>query len=80
MTSRESAIRNIKQLPRRKGKSELIRHLKGEKLTRGEAIHAKCFECTAGEESAPCQIWRCPLHPFRNKDAKDTPESGIMEP
>jgi len=55
-----------------KGRSELFKHLSGKRLTRGEAVLAKCYECEAyyqdGKE--PCPVRSCPLWPF-NAYTKD---------
>lgn len=48
-------------MPRKAGKSEYLRHLNGERLTRDEAIRAKCYECIGGEVTKPCKASTCPL-------------------
>jgi hypothetical protein len=56
-----------------KGKSELIRHLQGERLSRKEAIYAHCFECVGffSDGRRDCMMPQCSLYPFmvynRNK-------------
>lgn len=41
--------------------------MKEKRLTRGEAIRAKCLDCCGGEvtEVRICHIKKCPLWPFR---------------
>jgi hypothetical protein len=48
------------------GKNHQIRHLQGERLTRGQAIHAKCFDCMGGyaDGRTDCQMPNCALYPF----------------
>lgn len=49
-----------------RGKQELIRHLNGEGLTRGQAILAKCYDCMGyyADGKKDCKVQRCPLYPF----------------
>ncbi len=49
-----------------KGRSEILRHLAGDRLTRGEAIMAKCYECEGYylDGKVACSIGACPLQPF----------------
>jgi hypothetical protein len=49
-----------------RGKALLNKHLNGERLTRNEAIIAKCYECECGysEGIQKCTITKCPLNPF----------------
>ena len=51
---------------RAKGKSELIKHLEGERLTYKQAVNAKCYECMCYcmDGLIDCTISRCPLYPF----------------
>lgn len=58
----ESDIYGIKA----KGKNELAKHLKGEKLTFKQAVLARCYDCTGGytDGKYSCGIPHCPLHPF----------------
>lgn len=62
--NREQLIKNVKKWPRRIGKLDYLRHLHKEKLTRKEAILAKCYECVCGEDVQPCLADTCPLHGF----------------
>jgi hypothetical protein len=55
------------------GQSQLKKHLRRERLTRGDAIKAKCYDCCAGytDGKRDCLIPDCSLHPympFRNKN------------
>ena len=51
---------------RAKGRKELIKADRGESLTRGEAILAKCNECTGGYDDGryDCLVSTCPLHRY----------------
>ena len=58
------------------GKTELLRHLRGERLTRGESILAKCFDCMGYfcDGKADCLITTCPHYsfmPYRGKQGDD---------
>ena len=65
-TATERRILNVRALPLRKGKAELLIHLEGGRnLTAREAITAKCYECENGyDEPVDCGIPSCPCHPF----------------
>jgi len=47
-----------------KDKKELLKHLRGERLSSTEAIRAKCYECMGGygDDKVDCKIAKCPLH------------------
>jgi len=49
-----------------KGKNELIKHLRGERLSSTDAIKAKCYECMGGygDDKIDCGVTICPLHPI----------------
>jgi hypothetical protein len=50
------------------GSADLQRYRQGKKLTRGQAIRAKCADCLADYQDAgsraDCGISECPLYPF----------------
>lgn len=48
------------------GSSALRCHRNGGRLTRAQAIHAKCAECCGDYQDGrfDCLIPACPLHPF----------------
>jgi hypothetical protein len=52
---------HVTKWPRKSGKADYLRFLNGEKLTRSEAIRAKCYECVCGEDTEPCLQPHCPL-------------------
>ena len=56
----------IKACPLHRGRKELIAHMEGKRLTRGQAIKAKCYECNNGfpDGWANCSILDCPLNPY----------------
>lgn len=64
MTRIEQAIKNATAMTRRAGKADYLNFLRGKKLTRAQAIKAKCFECVGGEDNRPCKIETCPLALF----------------
>lgn len=56
----------------RKGKRELIKHLEGGKLTRSQAVKAKCFDCSGMGEMKGCDQETCPLLPFSPYRTRNT--------
>ena len=48
----------------RAGKAQLLKYLKGGKLTRQGAIKAKCYDCDGMGESGSCDIKDCSLYPY----------------
>lgn len=48
----------------RAGKNQLIKYLKGDRLTRGQAIKAKCYDCNGMGDSGECDIDTCSLFPY----------------
>ena len=49
-----------------KGRGELVRHRRGERLTLKEAVLANCYECMGGytDGLCDCEIPDCPLYQF----------------
>lgn len=56
----------IMSSPRVIGRKEYLKYLQGKKITRDEAIAAKCYDCMGyyrdGRED--CKNGTCPLYPF----------------
>lgn len=70
-------IEEIKQCGKTvKGKSELIHHLEGDRLSRKQAISAHCYECMGyfSDGRQDCRMLQCSLYPFMvfngNKEKK----------
>ena len=66
-------VRSAKNGKSRAGKSELLKHLQGKRLTRSQAIKAKCFDCNGMGEVGECEIEECsllPYSPYRTKAKK----------
>ena len=65
-TALEQRIENVKALPLRRGKQELLIHLEGGRnLTLREAALAHCFGCMNGyDEAVDCKVTACALHPW----------------
>lgn len=67
-------LETVEKAPLKQGKKELLKHLEGGSLSPGQAIRAKCYECTAYYSDGPhdCEMPDCPLHPFMvyNKERK----------
>jgi len=54
------------------GRTHLINHNNGQRLTRGQALQAKCYECMCGyvDGRVDCKIPDCPLYqymPYKDK-------------
>ncbi len=49
------------------GKTNLVKHLKGDRLTRHAAILAKCCDCSGyhADGRMDCRMPHCSLYPFR---------------
>lgn len=67
----EQLIRRIDEVKERglqgKGKNEILQHLEGGKvINKGDAIKAKCYECTGyyADGKDDCQMPMCPLYPY----------------
>jgi hypothetical protein len=56
------ALKNAPNLKQRQGKALYLKHLRGETLTRSQAIQAKCFECNGDADS--CNVVTCSLLPY----------------
>ena len=49
-----------------KGRSQFLKFQRGERLTRGQSMKAKCYECNGLDESkTDCEVDTCPMFPFR---------------
>jgi hypothetical protein len=71
----ESRIREIEKYGMKaRGRKELIQHLQGKRLQRGQAITAKCYDCMGcfSDGKVDCLIPMCPLYGFMPyKDEKE---------
>ena len=56
----------INDMPKAKGKEELLKHLKVERLTMRQAVIAKCYDCAGYYQDGKkdCEDPECPIHPF----------------
>ena len=52
---------HVTKWPRKSGKTDYLRFLNGEQLTRSQALKAKCYECVTGEDTKPCAVGHCPI-------------------
>jgi hypothetical protein len=48
----------------RQGKNSLVKYLEGGKITRKQAMNAKCYDCNGLGESNECNIESCSLYPY----------------
>jgi hypothetical protein len=46
------------------GKTQLLKYLSGRRLTRQEAIKAKCYDCDGMGETGECDMEECSLYPY----------------
>ena len=61
-------LENIKRHGiRAKGRNELIAFLNGKKLTRAEAMKAKCYDCMGyfADGTLDCKLKNCPMYDYR---------------
>lgn len=56
------ALKNAPNLKQRQGKAMYLKHLRGEILTRAQAIVAKCYECNGDADL--CNVVTCSLLPY----------------
>jgi len=51
---------------RAKGLTQLKRFLEGQRITRGQALKAKCYDCMGGyaDGAIDCGVESCPLYPY----------------
>ena len=77
MTELEQAMQS-KQFA---GRTELIRHLKGERNCASAAIKAKCFDCCAYYEDGKvdCGVKDCPLYPWMPYRTEKGPKKEMTE-
>ncbi len=59
-------LKHILTAPKTKGRSILLKHLKGEKISKPQALIAKCCDCMCYhiDGRQDCQMPHCPLYPF----------------
>ena len=60
----DEMIKSASAGPLRQGKNDLIKHLKGQRLTQRQAIRAKCYDCNGMGELGTCEISTCALWPY----------------
>lgn len=70
---RAIAIKTTKRLKKRTGQADYIKFLKGERITRNQAIRAKAFECIGDGDS--CGVITCAL--FNFCQFSDNPEKEV---
>ena len=71
----ESRLKLLTSAPASRGKSNLLKHLKGERLTQRQAIIAKCCDCMAYHVDGriDCRMVHCPLYtwfPYKRGEAE----------
>ena len=48
----------------RAGKREFIKYLRGDRITRQQAIRSKCYDCSGMGEQKECDMEDCSLYPY----------------
>jgi hypothetical protein len=59
-------VSNVRKGFKRRGKMNLLRWLDGKRITRQQAIVAKCYDCNGMGEATECDVVTCPLHGYGN--------------
>ena len=59
-------LKYLKDTPASKGKTNLVKHWKGERLTQRQAILAKCCDCMCYHVDGrlDCKMPHCSLYPW----------------
>lgn len=79
-------IRSVESWPKKAGKNDYLKFLRGERLTQRQAIRAKCYDCCCGEPGL-CSVLHCSLLPYNNLihrsesagSACTTPDSNLLD-
>ena len=74
----EARTKLVNKAPGSRGKTCILKHLSGEKLTQRQAIIGKCCDCMAYNTDGriDCQMPHCTLYPWMPY-RKDKPERKI---
>ena len=64
--NQESRLKLLNHAPSSRGKTNLLKYFKGERLTQRQAIIAKCCDCMAYhiDGRIDCRMAHCPLYPW----------------
>jgi hypothetical protein len=67
MTDSDRRLKTLDHTPKSAGKTNLVRHLNGDRLTQRQAILAKCCDCMCYHVDGriDCRMPHCSLYPFR---------------
>jgi hypothetical protein len=57
-------LMSVRSGKKRDGQILLVKHLNGVRLTRSQAIRAKCYGCDGMGDSGICEIKTCSLYPY----------------
>jgi len=65
-SAREDRLAQLKEWVTSRGTRVYEKYLRGERITRGEALAAKCAECMGGyvDGRRDCRVELCPLYPY----------------
>jgi len=66
----QEILESAKSGKMRSGKTQLLKYLKGGRLTRQEAIKAKCYDCDGMGDTGECGLEHCSLYPYSSFKTK----------
>ena len=74
-------VKDVEKAKLASGKSEYLRFLKGDRISMGQAVKAKCFDCCAYYEDGKydCEIKGCPLYPWMPYRTEKGPKKEMTE-
>lgn len=79
--SRQNLIKAVEAGPHIIGRKELLKFLKGGKITRNDSIMANCYECMGYyiDGRADCEKYDCPFYPYSPSRLYSRPEYPKQE-
>ena len=66
VTGNEIDKNNFELFPTARGRAEFMKFAEGKRLTRGDSLKAKCYECMGYyiDGRQDCRVKSCPLYPY----------------
>jgi len=73
--------KKYEKLPAIRGRDELIKYLRGERITHKQAVLAKCYECKGycADGKVDCEIADCPLYLFNPYRKQPVPQDRAKQ-
>lgn len=75
MNRKQMQYQSVKTWPKRIGRGHLLKYLSGDRITRNDAILAKCYECCGGDDHGVCTVSTCPLLPYSQYNKPSSPRT-----